>query len=328
MGFGRQLIAFGGMVMLGSILLPKGEALAFGQQWRPAPGFAPAQAGSFNRIAKMPSFRPQTVARPAMYPRHSQSQQRPPRQLRYQGASYPPRFAAWQGYPARPGAAAPYPGGFFPQPGSFAAGYPGAGWGTPFAPMAQPWGHQPPMFARQFAWRPAGQPWLAQAPTAQRPQYRARMAPKMAGYGRSGSAYTLPAGNWRPVVRPAPAIRPYYAYQRYVARPPVYAPVQRPMFRIARPAAYHAPGVRVAGLNPVQAAGRGYWRPQARVPAGSWNSSRPFRPQAYGRSLAVKQPPASRDNEAQGFNRDNLPGWVTTYQDSGYEDSCTWCGGS
>ena len=78
--------------------------------------------------------------------------------------------------------------------------------------------------------------------------------------------------------------------------------------------------------TPVRAA-PGYWRPQAGAPTTAWRSKKAFRPRAYGRSVADKVDVAS-GREGSGFTRDHLPGWVTTYQDTTYEGTCSWCSGS
>ena len=331
MAFERQLIAFGGMIMVGSTLLAHADALAYGQQWRPAPGYAAAAVGLNNRIANMPNFRPSTSARQSRHRPYSRIEQRPYRQRTYRPA--PQQFAGWQRYPL-PGAANPYSLGLhLPQPGYFAATYPGPGWGMPlpFTGMAQSWRQPPvPLFARQYAWRPARQLWLAPAPVSQAVDYRVRMAPTFAGHGPAGLAYAPPAGSWRPPVWQAPASRPQLSYRGHVTQHPYHAAGQQTAFGTVRPAVPWVPGDRVAGPNtgPVGLGGR-YWRPHAAAPAASRHSGRPFRPREYGRSLAAGKEAASRTGQDLGFTRDSLPGWVTTYQDgSGYESSCGWCSGS
>lgn len=336
MTFAKQLIAFGGMIFLGGAMLPTGEAFAFGQQWRPAPGYGMPQVGSHGRIANSPSFRPHSAARPAMN-RSLNRPRRPHQQRSYRPLPYQQQFFAAQRYPMYPGAG-PAGGGFYPQqPRAMAAGYPAPGWSSPFANMAQPWGFQMPMFTRQFAWRPAEQPWVARNPMPQQaqpryrqaqPQYRVTTMPQAVGFRQAGSGAAPAVGSWRPAVQPSPAVRPQYAYQRYATRPPVTPAGRQSMFRTAPRSGYPMPGARIAGLGraPVQAP-PGNWRPQAAAPADGWRSSRSFRPQGYGRSVADKAEVAS-GREGSGFTRDNLPGWVTTYQDSGYEGACSWCSGS
>jgi hypothetical protein len=328
MAFERQLNALGGMILAGSTLFANADALAYGQQWRPAPGFGAAAVGSSNRTANMPNFRPSTLARQSRPRPYSQIEQRPYRQRSYRPA--PQRFAGWQGYPL-PGATNPYALGLhLPQPGYFAAAYPGPGWGMPVTRMAQPWRQPPvPLFARQYAWRAAQQPWVARAPVSQGDGYRVRMAPTFVGYRPAGPAYAPPAGSWRPPVWQAPASRPQLSYHSHATQQRGYAAGQQAALRTVRPAVPWVPGNRVAGRNPVPVGlGGGYWRPNAAAPAAPWHSGRSFRPQEYGRSLAAKKEAASRTGQDLGFTRDNLPGWVTTYQDSGYESSCGWCSGS
>ena len=330
MAFERQLNALGGMVLVGSALFANAEALAFGQQWRPAPGYGAGTVGSINRVANMPSFRPSTLARQSLPRPYSQIEQRPYRQRSYRPA--PQRFAGWQGHP-QPRVTNPYALGLhLPQPGYFAAAYPPPGWGMPFTGKAQPWGRPPPvpLFARQYAWRPAEQPWVARAPVPQpEDDYRARMAPRFVAYRPAGPAYAPPPGSWRPPVWQAPANRPQLTYRSRVPQHPVYAWGQHASLSASRPAASAVQANRVAGPDPVPVGlGGGYWRPHASAPAAEWRTGRPFRPKQYGRSLAAKQESASRTSQGLGFTRDNLPGWVTTYQDSGYESSCGWCSGS
>jgi hypothetical protein len=328
MAFERQLNAFGGMILVGGTLFAHADALAYGQQWRPAPGYAAAAVGSNNRIANMPNFRPHTSARQSRHRPYSRIEQRPYRQRTHRPA--PQQFTGWQGYPL-PGAANPYSLGLhLPRPGYFAATYPGPGWGMPFTGTAQPWRQPPaPMFARQYAWRPAQQPWVARAPVSQADDYRVRMAPTFVGYRPAGPAYAPPAGSWRPPVWQAPAARPQLSNQSHVTQHPYYAAGQQGASTTVRPAVPWVPGSRVAGPNPAPVGlGGGYWRPHAAAPAASRHPGGPFRPHGYGRSLAAKKEAASRTNQELGFTRDNLPGWVTTYQDSGYESSCGWCYGS
>jgi len=328
MTFGKQLIALGGIVFFCGALLPTGEALAFGQQWRPAPGFGAARIGSHDRVANTPSFRPHSAARPTIQRSFNRVQQRPYRQHSYQPWPHQPPFYAAQRYPAYRGGAAPVGGGFYPQlPHAQAVGYRAPGWSAPFAGMMQPWGLQMPMFTRQFAWRPADQPWRTRnvMPRYAQPQYRVRAAvPQQVGFRTGNPAYVPVAGSWRP------AVRPQYAYQRYGSRPQVMATGLQPGFRAAHSRNYSVPGARrIAGADPVplQTGWVGHWRPQAGMPAAAWHTKRSFRPQAYGRSVAEKVDVASR-RERSDFTRDNLPGWVTTYQDSGHEDACSWCSGS
>lgn len=329
MTFCKQLVAFAGISFFSSAMLPAGEALAFGQQWRPAPGFGPAQMGSYTRIANTPNFRPHGAARPTMYRSFSRSQ-RSYQPRSYQPRPYQDRLVAAQQHRMYRGAFPPG-GGFLPQqPRMTAAGYPAPGWSTPYPQMVQPWGFQIPMFARQFAWRPAEQPWIARNPMPRQaqPQYRVRSVPQTVGFRPTGPAAAPVVGSWRPAVRPVPVVRPQHGYQRYAARPPITPAGREAMFRTAPRDSHPVPGPHFAGLDraPVQV-GPGYWRPQAALPAAAWQQHGHFRPQAYGRRVVEKAQVASAKAQTR-FTRDNLPGWVTTYQDSGYEGSCSSCSGS
>ena len=328
MRFGKQLIAFGGIIFLTGAVLTGGEAHAFGQQWRPAPGFGSAQVGSYGRIANTPSFRPHGAAQPTAY-RSFNRPQRPYQQHAYLPRPYQPQSFAAQQYPMYRGGAGLAGGGVYP-PQPRTAYHPSSGWPSPFAGMMQPWGPQMPMFTRQYAWRAAEQPWQVrkQVPRQRQPQYRVRTAPQTVGFRPLGPGFGPAVGSWRPAVQPAPLVRPHYAYQRYAARPPVNAAGRQGGFRTAPRQGYPMPSARIAGINPAPVqAGPGYWRPQAAAQAAAWHSGRSFRPQAYGRSVAHKAEEAA-GKQGTGFTRDNLPGWVTTYGDSGYEGSCSWCSGS
>jgi hypothetical protein len=325
MVFERQLSAFGGMVLVGSILFVHTDALAFGQHWRPAPGYG--AAGSLNRVANMPSFRPSTTGRQSLHRPYIQLERRPYRPRSHRLSSQ--RFTGWQGYPLPHATNAYALGLHLPQPGYFAGANPGPGWGMPFAAMAGQWRQPLPLFARQYAWRPATQPWVARAPVYPRYDYRERTAPGFVEYGSAGPVYANPAGRWRPPVRQAPASRPQLSYQSHVAQPPHNPKRQRPGFHTVRPAVPPVSGNRVAGRNPMPGArGGGYWRPNVTAPVAARRSGWPFRPQEYGRSLAAEKEAPSRGSQDRGFARDGLPGWVTTYRDSGDGGSCDWCYGS
>lgn len=336
MRFGKHLIAFGGIALLSGAMLPAEEAWAFGQQWRPAPGIGSVRTASYDRIANMPSFRPHSAARPTIQRSLSPAQRRPYSQGSYQrpysqGLYQRPFYAAQQ-HPAYFGGVMPVGAGFYPQPPrASTAGYRAPGWSAPFAGMMQPWGLQMPMFTRQFAWRQAEQPWLARdaMPRQAQPRNRVTALPQTAGFRTGSPGFAVPvAGSWRPAVRPAPAIRPQYADRWYAARPSVNTAGRQPSFTTTPRKPHRLPGAHIAGVDsaPVQT-GPGYWRPQAGAPAAAWRSNRSFRPQSYGRRLADKLDAAPGKGGSE-FTRDNLPGWVTTYQDNGYEGACSWCSGS
>ena len=58
MKFRKQVFALGGIALFGSTVIPAGQAFAFGQQWRPAPGFVSSQGQGYQRVANVPTFRP------------------------------------------------------------------------------------------------------------------------------------------------------------------------------------------------------------------------------------------------------------------------------
>ena len=316
MVYKRQIIALGAMVLVGGSLLPLDEALALGQQWRPAPGFAPGNGANFGRAANVPGFRPFSAARPTIA--------RKP--LGMGRAAYAPR--PYGGYHAQPYASRQvYPtgryrlppmGGFMPPPGYMAATYARSAWAPPLTPMVSlsPWGQQMPLFARQYGWRPAHHPWVAQAPAPRWQAYRARVTPRAAQVRPARAAYLPAAGSWRPAALDA---------RRFAARSPAYTPTQRPMYRSGHPAS-QARGAHSTGAG--GAPPRNYWRPQVAVQAGAKPSAQAFRPRGYGRRPPAEAQLAARGSEGGGFTRDGLPGWVTTYQNDAVEGSCNWCSGS
>lgn len=300
MKFGKQVIAFGGLVFLGSGLAPGGEAFAFGQQWRPEPGFSAPQGRIYRQVAKVPAFRPSM----------------PPVPQGYRPAEPATAQLAWQRGPRS------YPGNYA-QPFSIPVAYPGQrqpfyppamaavpGWPQPFAHMAPPW-QQVPMFARQFAWRPASQPWVA-VPDSYRqpPRYPVRMAPQFASFRPTAPAYAPAPGSWRPAIQTRSAVSARYAYQTRG-----YTAQRQPAFAAAGPAAVWNPRA-------------GYWRPEVAQRGSMWQANAAFRPVAYGRSEPRDERLAVRGEPGFGFTQDKLPGWVTTYQDTKFSGSCDWCGGS
>lgn len=327
MRFSGRLVAICGAMLFCSAMLPVGEALAFGHQWRPAPGFLPAQGQAYRPAANMSGFRPGAAVRPAYAQPLNRMQQRP----------YPQRTLQWpirqqgayaQGY-RMPPVGSPHAAGFYPPQWQFAPpGYAFQGGVSPSASQARIRPGRPPMFAQQYAWRPAGLPWVAQRARPEWPQQRkqaqVRMPPQMVGFRPAGTGYPAPAGAWRPAVRPAPSMHPQYAYQRYDHRAPGYTPDRRPMFRSGRPPAWPMPDARVASLSPAPMA-QPYWRP-APAAAAAWHRDTSFRPAAYGRPMAGG--PASRDRDRSTATRDSLPGWVTTYRETDTMGSCGWCSGS
>lgn len=314
----RQIIALGAIVLVGGILLPLDEAMAFGQQWRPDPAYGPGNGANFRQTANVPSFRPHSAARPAIA-RDALSMRRPAYAQRRYGGYPAPYFAPRQVYPmGRMYQVGPM-GGFLPPPGHLAAAYPQSAWAPSFVPVASPWGQRMPLFARQFHWRPARQPWMAQAPAPRWQDYRARATPWTAQQHSVRAAYPPAAGSWRPAAVPA---------QHFAVRSPAYAQFQRPRFGsggLANPVRSMR-SVGVAAPPPVMP--RSYWRPQVAAQPGTRSSVHAFRPNGYGRRPSAGARLAARGSGGGGFTRDGLPGWVTTYQDAAVEDPCNWCSGS
>jgi hypothetical protein len=326
MRFRRQLIAFVGVVALGGTFFTAGDALAFGPQWRPAPGTGPAYGRDYGGAANLPSFRPRAVVRPVSYRPYGHIQQRPSRSIA-QPRPYPQRVALAQSGPAsyaQPGYAAAYQS----RPQFIPAGYAPWGWAPPGAAGFVPaW--QPPPFARQYAWRPAGQPWAVRpmAAAPQRRHHEVWTAPQMARFRPVGPQHLAPAGNWRPWSRPVAGVPQQFGVQGHGYRAPGIAGNQRFGFRPARPPVLAVPGAQFAGPSAAPMVG-GYWRTGSAAPSRSWNPGASFRPLAYGRDPARAAKVAVRDGKASRFGTGTLPGWVTTYQETEYGGSCSWCNGS
>jgi len=319
MKIGRQIFALGGFVLLGGSLLPAAEAQAFGQQWRPDPVAIGMQGPSPQRVVGRPAFRPQ--------PGQSTRRYEVPDRLPYR---------PMQPY-ARPyGYAASVPYGLPP------VSHPGYGYAPPlhrsvgYTPMTAPppaylpgnmrpsWQPAPPLFARQFAWRPAEQPWVVPVSQGQQAYYPAPVAPQYPGFRPPGPFYGAAAGAWRPSLR-----APSYPAYPMPGQAPGYAAQQRPSFVPSGTAAWRSAGVPVARANPVPAGpGAGYWRPVVPAAGGDWRIRPDFRPVAYGRSPQRDERLVSRTGGGFGFTRDKLPGWVTTYEDTADLGSCGWCDGS
>lgn len=309
----RQIMALGGIVLLGGSLFPVTESHAYGQQWRPDPAQIGLAGPSSQRAVGMPRFRPQAMP---SAPRYQVPDRLPYRPIQPRGP--------WNGYMAGAPYGSPqsaYPGyGYAPQVQHFAGRMPVT------APAAvYPAGNMPPLFARQFAWRPAEQPWVVPVPQQGRQAYYpAPVAPPAIGFYPTGPFYGATAGAWPPGV-----YRPSYPVYPMPGPAPVYAVQQRPYFVPGGVAAWRSAGVPVAGASPVPTdPGRGDWRPVAAA-GGDWRGAGVgFRPAAYGRSPQRDARLVSRTGEGFGFTRDKLPGWVTTYEDTADLGSCGWCDGS
>lgn len=321
-----QVVALGGVILIGGSLGTADDAHAFGQQWRPTAAYPVAQGFidrrvSNRRIANVPSFRPHAVARQNNYAAT-------PTAGRYRAVQRMARNSLRQ-RPMAPAyrmpAPAPltYPGGL---PGNHyaASGWPGMPmWSDPFGQMVRAWQNPMPVFTRQFAWRPAEQPWRArQTISYARPQYSGRPASAVR-YGQQ-QAYSRPLANrfaqnswrgqaWRPAARVA-SNRSYPNASRLVAsyRPSPTNFTQAP--RRGQAAAFVAASHQGA-----------HWRPSGAAVAAAYPVDRSFRPATYGKyRLAAARP----GNSTASRPADRLPGWVTTYQEPDVTDGCSWCSGS
>lgn len=305
----RYVIAFSGLIVFSGGLFSSADALAFGQQWRPAQAYGPSYAPHYQRVANMPNFRPSLATRPARLAARPQQARRTSWGA-YRGASRGLNRATAY-YPA-----APMPAAY-------------RHWGQPQMAMVRPMQQQVPYYARQFAWRPSAPAQMryqqARQPLqAQQPTYGVRVTPVNPGFRpHGGYAQLAPVmGGWRPATQSLSA-----RSQRYAQPAPTYRRASRSAYPAvagnwpaARPNFVTAPAVRAA----VPAGGQ--WRPSLATAQTNWQVDRSFRPAGYGKSK-----PAERlltDNLAGSAAR-ALPGWVTTYQDSSASaDACYWCNGS
>jgi hypothetical protein len=300
--------ALGGIVLLGTAALPN-SAMAFGQQWRPAQGYAPNPVSRYQRVANIPSFRPSMGANP-------QRQHRDPRDSFVNRTAH--RASAWQ-RPARRHQLAErayYRRPLHPQYAPTPHTAPMAGWGGPLAAMAQVW-PQPMPFPQQGSWHPAQRPWqashyaLPQRPYM--PQYQARMSYPMQPWAPAPQRHSAVAPSyrgWRPVAQAAVSRLP-------VATPQPVHPVpvwtMDPLANTAVLARGHANGAP--------------WRPVGTGAAPGVRADVGFRPAAYGRGQQVERRLASENKPSAG-RRGDLPGWATTYTNDVTGYACTWCNGS
>mgnify|MGYP001822654496 FL=1 len=308
MRFGTGVAAVAGILALSCTAAAWGNPYAVGQQWRPSAGLASGQGPSRPHFANAPAFRP----RPPVGGNHHKGYAGMPRY------PSPPRGGRFAYRDAR--AHQPYANPAY-------AGYSHPPWPMPVPPTAAPpargyppdrlartWLPSPPLFARQFAWRPAAQPWLMRAPAiAARLPYTVRSNPYDAHY-RQPYAVAPKRGRWRPDPRQL-VVRVYrYAGQQQSGR---WAPRRR--------VASDPRIVRFAGFNPAaNAMHRGSWRPGGQMRGAVPLNVAAFRPVSHGRGESASGVPAS-----EGFHRarDALPGWVTSYQETDYAGACGWCDG-
>jgi hypothetical protein len=281
-------------------LAPGGNAFALGQQWRPAPGFVPAQVRPYPGVANIPSFRPRTVARTRYDQRFTPVERRQPR------ASLPHYQTPYRGMPH---AAGPFQAHYLGATPAF----PGWVQPFPFGGVAHAWQQQVPMFAPQFAGRPV------------EPRYGARPAPRMVGIPPSRTGYAPRFGSWRPAAAPMDLGRQPLAHQ-----PSLSGPSRRTILHSKASAAW--PGVAAAQAGRASLAAeyaRAHWRPDSSTRTTAWHARNAFRPVTYGRNgNAADDRIAARGGAGVDAPREGLPGWATTYRDTGHVDTCGWCNGS
>jgi hypothetical protein len=307
--------AFGGAVLLGATALP-GSALAFGQQWRPAPGHMPNNMPRYQRVANVPNFRPSYSAAPSRYRGYGHASPGMPREQQGMAAQY-----ARPGHATRSPAAYGMPYGYAPV--QRMAPMVAPGWrGAPVSAMAQGWRPHAAGYPQQYGWQPQVQPWAAPRYAAPQPyaaaHYQTRWAPPVQSAWQPPQHHAAAAPSyrtWRPVA-PAPG---YHA----PARMPQPAPVAAAVWMMD-------PASGTAAMLPAGGPGS-YWRPALVADHGVPPTSS-FRPSGYGRSQPDRGWIASQGIASQrgvyGATRDRLPGWATTHADDPVLDDCTWCGGS
>ena len=315
MNLKKHALAVGGAFLLTGSSLVSGQAFAFGSEWRPATGYAaggPGTPAAYQRIANVPRFRPYSASGPNRYRDRVAALRSEPRP---NWAMAAPRYATAPAYPAYGPPPQPY---VMPMPMPMPSGAPG--WAQPFSGMAQVWQEQVPMFARQFAWRPAdSQPWSGNAMPPMQPAWQPYAASPPTGYPlRPDFASNAPAGyaGWRtPTAGPA---APYgYRAPGYTAgRQASFRPGDRTGWSTAVP--HYAQAAPSIGLP-----APGQWRPEPVATQVGWRSTS-FRPVGYGQSSAARNARLAGSSDAS----QGLPGWLTTYQETDVSAGCAWCEGS
>ncbi len=308
--------AMAGLMLLGVGVIASGQAFAYGPQWRPIDSSPNAMQQPGAMAARTAPGGP--VFRPASMPRNPFSFANRYRYSAYGPAAYAPAY--------------PHRGRFDRYDRAPLLSTPMAGMGY------QPGAYQPPAFTRQYGWRAAPQPWIADRATyagqmfdtpfyAYQQMYRSPFAwanpfagPQPVAYGggywppQSTLAGTYPEPHW-PANGYAVAMAHYpaaWANAYGWGVPGGQWPM--PQMAMARP------------WVPSHAAPQGYGyrgEPQPQP----WSGRMAFRPPTYGKDARASSTAETPRNEEQ-FTRDNLPGWVTTYQESEQLDYCAWCGGS
>ncbi len=370
MRFGRQVLA-GCLLVASFTVFPLQQASAYGQHWRPVPGTAPlAHNGAGFSV---PNFRPVMAARDYRTPPYptgglnNQARHRPaPRFVRQQPV---PPMTASRYRPVNPVMAAPrwrQPLQSVPRRNAASSYYPpntyrpwvgtpqrmqrrAANGARPVNRFVQNRQRDIPLFARQFGWRPAYQPWVRGNATPRRPVAAPRYAMQ------PGSANFRPAAGPRGVGRPMPGPgmraagqyrgwpmqgrvnNPWYPVPRVAQRMPAYAPAapvygNRGVVPYGRPMMPRYYGQPVAQMHRYGAPPGQYWRPVSGQRVVMQPSQYTFRPQHYGRSVS----PSSlvSDSTARGYEQRQggdyrFPGWLTTQEDSDFtSQQCAWCNGS
>lgn len=316
----RTVVIMGLMVCAG--LIASSNAVAYGPQWRPAMGpenpMAPPAAHMPPPVSGGPVFRP-------IAPPRGPYDAPPVRGYgpAFQHPAYPPAYGYRQQAPM---------------------GGPAHGWNRPMPDMQPQSAYEPPAFTRQYAWRPAPQPWIAQRDRYQQhrsPAY-GYAVPPVADYRQPWSApgfapSFMPGGFMNPPMvagaggypfPPLPA--PGYAadmggypaaWMPTFAWMPPPAPIGQGWFGPQIVAGYPSP------MQPMWPAPPAYGQPFAPQPH-PWMGTMAFRPPTYDADRRRQDVTERRQAADAQFTRENLPGWVTTYQENGQLDYCEWCGGS
>ena len=303
----RQLVALSAMMVVGGAFLPMSQAQAFGQQWRPTVAHAPTQTANFRRVANVPSFRPRVSAASPRY--------RASRSVKRSQPLMQPMVAM------RPMAPPAYRQPAYPQPAYQHTGYAAPNvwsampmWSNPFTQMAQAWQYPMPIYPRQFAWRPAEQPWISQRMWPQQRHDRYTRRAPVVDYRARRSLSAVNGSGRAPAWR---EMRPAVANSRFAAAGPALASYRPVPGRFVQRRQAPAPQIAAADVQ------RGNWRPDRAAAPGQIAQAGDFRPATYGRT-----PSSGRMPMQQRVATRQLPGWVTTHRDTDDLLTCDWCSGS
>ncbi len=305
-----------GLVLLGVGVIASGQAIAYGPQWRPIdpPPNAMQQqaAAAANAVPGGPVFRP------ASMPRNPFSYANPYTYSAYGPAAYAPAY--------------PYRGRSDWRARAPAVNMPMAGMGY------QPRAYQPPVFTQQYGWRAAPQPWIADRAMYPGQMFHTPFDAYQQMYPAS-FAWANPFAGPQPVAYGGSqwpghsTFAGYYPDPRWLANGYAAAMSRYPS-AWSNAYGWGVPGgqwpmPQMAMANP--------WSPSRAAPQSygyrgmpqpqPWLGRMAFRPPVYGTESRAAYTAETSRNEEQ-FTRDNLPGWVTTYQESEQLDYCAWCGGS